>query len=1034
MSYPFHLYDMPDPPTLYLCEVDKEILGALPAADINLTRKFNDIDEITFQVPREYTDIYGTKILTPLYEKIEALRLIYIENFGYFEIQEPSIEKDKVSEHKECRAYSLQYELTKKRLKSFYINQYNGEDIEGVELWNIDHSKSLLHLCLEKFPQWKIGNVDASIRTHMRSFEIDEQDVYSFLTKDVADTFGCVFVFDTITNTIEVYAEDNIGEDTSIYISYENLANTVSVNYNADDIVTSLTILGADGLDVRNLNMGQDSVLDLSYYHTSEWMGQELYDAWTAYLDKFNSKTKEYGDLAAQVDAKDLECSELINRMPAPGSEEEDWTKYGREALLRKIKSLETTNLFKIELGWSDKDNPNYEQYKKEYDKLSAAKEELEIRRNEITAVNQEIEQILNQMSAIASDVHWKNNLTPEQQKKITRFIREDTWQDSNFVVTDHESLVDEQNTRNELFEYGKKYLTKISRPQLTFSMDMSNIFALKEFTPLAGRFDVGNYIHVTLRENYSFLVRLLQYTISFDNPTEFSCEFGNAMRSKSEFDNHSDLLDQAVTSGKTVADWKSYWQKSADQITDIDKMIKDGLDTAITSIHSSSNRNDITIDENGIHLRMLEEDGSYSSCEAILTGNKLIYSSDNMETAKTGLGQFEVEGQKIYGLMAEAVLSGYVATSHLVANEITNGNNFKVTPNGDVTAKSITILGGTITWDKVNKPDNMATKDEIPKVPDYLNSTYISATEIRSPNIIGGHLKITNSTGTVSSEITSDGRLTATGASISGNLTATGGTIGGWQITSDSISSNDVFISSNPSKYAFAAGGHNPDGNDALTRIGHNGLLYTENVIINGGEEDSVKCIVHNTGGTYQTDLYGGGFHIFQTSNKDIVVKANTNSLVVKNGKEETQVHSQFVSVLDNGNGTIYTTDGPEKRSGAELKSNFFIPDNLLDDVLNTDVYSYNYNSSLARGVDYTTYGFVIGDGYKTSDKILSKDGQRINMYSSIGVLWGGVKELAAKVSALEEKINQLTAPQTNMQPTKTQPTKTPPTNQEVN
>ena len=1030
MPYPFHLYDMPDPPALYLCEVDKEILGALPATGINLTRKFNDIDEITFQVPREYTDIYGTKILTPLYEKIEALRLIYIENFGYFEIQEPSIEKDAVSEHKECTAYSLQYELTKKKLKSFYINLYNGEDIDGVELWNIDHSKSLLHLCLEKFPQWNIGNVDSSIREHKRSFEIEEQDVYSFLTKDVADTFGCVFVFNTITNTIEVYAEDNIGEDTSIYISYENLANTVSVNYNADDIVTSLTILGADDLDVRNLNMGQDSVLDLSYYHTPEWMGQELYDAWNVYLDKFNSRTEEYRNLATQVDTKYLEVYELINRAPAPDAKEGDWTKYGREALLTAIKSLEITNSNKRDLGWSDPQNKNYKKYKDEFDKLNAAKEALKNRNIEIDAVNEAIQQLLKQMNEIAAAVHWKNILTPEQQKKITRFIREDTWQDSNFVVTDNESPAEEDKTRKELLAYGEKYLSKISRPQLTFSMDISNIFALKEFEPLAGRFEVGNYIHVTLRENYSFLVRLLQYTISFDNPSEFTCEFGNAARSKSEFDNHSDLLEQAVTSGKTVADWKSYWQKSADKITEIDHMIKDGLDTAVTSIHSASNRNDITIDETGIHLRMLEEDGSYSTCEAVLTGNKLLYSDDNMATAKTGLGQFEIEGQKFYGLLADAVLSGYVGASHLVGNEISNGNNFTVSTDGAVTAKKITILGGTITWDEVNKPENMATKDELPKVPDYLKSTYISATELHSPNIIGGHLKIINSSGTISSEITTDGKLTATGATISGNLTATGGTIGGWKITSDSISSNDVFISSNPSKYAFAAGGHNPDGTDALTRIGHNGQFYTQDAIINGNTETAAKCIIYNSDQSYRTDMFGGGFHIYRSGdiNKDIVTKVSTNSLVVKNGKEETQVHSQFVSVLDNGNGTIYTTDGPEKRSGAELKSNFFIPDNLLDDVLNTDVYSYNYNSSLARGVDYTTYGFVIGDGYKTSNKILSKDGQRINMYSSIGVLWGGVKELAAKVSALEEKINQLTAPQTI-----TQPTKTPPTNQEV-
>ena len=191
---------------------------------------------------------------------------------------------------------------------------------------------------------------------------------------------------------------------------------------------------------------------------------------------------------------------ELKNRKPAPGAEEEDWTKYGREALLRKIKSLETTNLFKCDLGWSGTDNPNYQQYKEEFDKLSAAKEELGKRRNEIEAVEQAIGQLLKQMNEIASEVHWKNNLTQEQQKKITRFIREDTWQDSNFVVTDHDSPTDEQKTRNELLVYGKKYLSKISRPQLTFSMDMSNIFALKEFKPLAGRFDAVSYTHLWIR------------------------------------------------------------------------------------------------------------------------------------------------------------------------------------------------------------------------------------------------------------------------------------------------------------------------------------------------------------------------------------------------------------------------------------------------------------------------------------------------------------------------------------------------------
>ena len=1031
MASAFHLYGMPDPPALYLCEVDKEILGAIPAIDINLTRKFNDIDEITFQVPRKYTDIHGNEITNALYEKIEALRLIYIENAGYFEIQEPSIEKDAVSEYKRCTAYSLQYELTKKYLKSFYINQYNDEDIDEVDFCNdADHSHSLLHLCLEKFPQWKIGHVDGTLKPERRSFEIDEQDVYSFLTKDVAETFCCVFLFNTNTNTIEVYPEDDIGEDTSIYVTYENLANTVSVNYNADDIVTSLTILGADGLDVRNLNMGQDSVLDLSYYHTPDWMGQDLFDAWNTYLEKYNSRIDEYSELANQMDGKYLEVYELLNRQP-PTKDSETWTEYGFESLTKKIKELETTNALKRELGWSDPSHSLHNKYVEEYEKIQAAKTELKLRDSEIKAVQRTIDGFQSQLDTIASDVHWKNNLTEEQQLKLTRFIREDTWQDSNFLITDEDTPQKESETRNALMKYGKKYLSKISRPQLSFSMDMKNIFALKEFEPLAGHFAVGNYIHVILREGYSFIVRLLKYSISFDDPTNFSCEFGNAARSKSEFDNHSDLLEQAVTSGKTVADWKSYWQKSASKITEIDQMIKNGLDTAVTRIHSASNRNDITIDEAGIHLRMLEEDGSYSPYEAVLTGNMLLYSDDNLKTSKTGLGQFEIEGQKFYGLLADAVLAGYIGASHLVGNEISNGNNFKVTSDGDVTARNIKILGGEITWDEVNLPNNMATKDEIPKVPSYIKSTKITATTIESPNIIGGHLLIKNSSGTVSSEITSDGRLSATGATISGNLTATGGTIGGWSISSDSISSSDVFISSNPSKYAFAAGGRNSDGSDALTRIGHDGLLYTENLFIDGGEETSIKCFIRNTSRTSQTEMYGGGFHIYETSNPSKVIKANTDSFVVEEPNHSTQMHSTYFSVTDrtDGSETIYDDKGQHVNSLSSIKTNIQTGNNLLQDVMDTDICSFNFKSNLTRSVAPDYYGFVIGEGYNITPKILSYDNKKICMYSALGVLWGGVKELAAKVTALEEKLNQITTSQLQ-----TQPNETPTTNQEVN
>ena len=57
---------------------------------------------------------------------------------------------------------------------------------------------------------------------------------------------------------------------------------------------TVLTVKGADDLDIREVNMGNAYIIDLSYYYNVEWMGQELYDAYTAYLQKCNSNQDAY--------------------------------------------------------------------------------------------------------------------------------------------------------------------------------------------------------------------------------------------------------------------------------------------------------------------------------------------------------------------------------------------------------------------------------------------------------------------------------------------------------------------------------------------------------------------------------------------------------------------------------------------------------------------------------------------------------------------------------------------------------------------
>lgn len=87
-------------------------------------------------------------------------------------------------ECKDCEAVGLETMLGQKYLELFTVNMGTTESIDGVKFYNLSNpDKSLLHLVLEKCPDWTLGHIDTSLMTMERCFEVTRQDVYSFLTK-----------------------------------------------------------------------------------------------------------------------------------------------------------------------------------------------------------------------------------------------------------------------------------------------------------------------------------------------------------------------------------------------------------------------------------------------------------------------------------------------------------------------------------------------------------------------------------------------------------------------------------------------------------------------------------------------------------------------------------------------------------------------------------------------------------------------------------------------------------------------------------
>ena len=925
-------------PKLYLCETDKTKICELQTIELSGSFKFNAYSELSFSVGRTYTNmITGETLVNPFYHKIEALRLVYLEGFGYFEIQDPEIVSDGIKEIKNVTAYSLEYRLSQKYLEDFKINTGDADSLEVIAsggspnvipitlLNDIHKDLSLLDLTLEKIYDWTIGYIDPSLKSMSRQFEISRASVYDFIVQDICEKFNCYAIFDTINNKINLYAEalvtKHIGDgenntfivqsayeevdtvtidsykttkysyqivvddrtdtktgyvvfdtppengarieitdgsqkkwQTDVYVTFDNLAQEVNISYSAEDIKTVLTVKGQDDLDIREVNMGLPYIVDLSYYYTVDWMGSDLYDAYTKYLQNNNKAQTEYienseqmleiaGRITYETNRMSLEYSEanyvtsttvgtyyvrcgtedtgfyykevklpdeynanikywtlngtdldvdkfsklyaalenyfsseeekdiselekvkesftfvetytiemLISDLSSATSLEqkdnailnffdEMWDQLGQTPLnslyLVPYKSKEETN---TEAGWNDPDSTNYWLYYPATLVIKSLEKEIEDRKEFIKSHQEQYNILEKRNSEIANSTSIYNNFTHEQLVRLSPFLREDEYTDDNFVETDSDTIEMLMKTKRELLECGKIELAKLCEPKLEFSMDMANIYALKEFEPIIHQFQLGNLINVAIREDYIKKARLLAVDINFDDFSDFSCEFGELTSLRTPSSIHADLLANALTAGNSVASGQSYWDKGAELATSTDIKIQNGLLNAINGIYNDDKS--VLIDNHGILLRQVLDNGEYSPYQIWLTNNNILVSADSFQSAQTGIGVFEVDGRELYGVLAKAVLSGYVESSHIVGGTIKIGEQADGTYAFEVQEDGTVTMGGGSTIAGYAKEEDVAKQIQNVKN----TSTIIGETQPTDAN--DGQLWINTST-----------------------------------------------------------------------------------------------------------------------------------------------------------------------------------------------------------------------------------------------------------------------------------------------
>ena len=159
---------------------------------------------------------------------------------------------------------------------------------------------------------WSVGTVDTYVdpsssnpadREYLRNrigrFEVDTQDVYSFLTHDASAYYRCIFTFDTDNKLVNAYKVESIGEDTNIFLSFHNIQNTVT-RTGQDVLYTVFRVSNDETLDFTEVNFGYDTIEDLSYFLTTEHFTQDFIDKYNGWLEYRESLRNEYMQLSVE--------------------------------------------------------------------------------------------------------------------------------------------------------------------------------------------------------------------------------------------------------------------------------------------------------------------------------------------------------------------------------------------------------------------------------------------------------------------------------------------------------------------------------------------------------------------------------------------------------------------------------------------------------------------------------------------------------------------------------------------------------------
>ena len=318
----FDSANMPEQPTIILAKRNQHRIGALNnVVNFRFRDNLTSGSEISFQIYK----FYNGKIAN-FWNQLKDFKYIEIPEWGkWFQIQV------EINEDNECvknvtGKSACEVELSNIQLYDFEANSEKDikrKDYVKTVLYDpVNPKKSLLNrMVADKATHYIIKHVDSSIANIQRTFSFNGRSLYDCF-QDVAEEIHCLFVFGEYDNnkhtfrTISVYDLENhcescnhrgefvdkcpkcggksivsgYGNDTTIFISKENLGEDINYSTNIDSVKNCFRLEAGDDLMTTAVMNASPSGSQYIWYHTDEMKE----DMSTGLVEKLDNYKKEY--------------------------------------------------------------------------------------------------------------------------------------------------------------------------------------------------------------------------------------------------------------------------------------------------------------------------------------------------------------------------------------------------------------------------------------------------------------------------------------------------------------------------------------------------------------------------------------------------------------------------------------------------------------------------------------------------------------------------------------------------------------------